>query len=230
MGLISRVSSRTYRFPKKRPLKKSNMVISVSNKMLKKGNAESSPIETQIGQAVLDIQNNAEASMKEQLMQLHMVGAKEFDVGGRNAIVISVPAPQVKSWNKVQEKLVRELEKKFSNKHVIIVGQRKIMAKEQKKSTAKCYKQKRPMTRTVKHVHEAVLEDIVFPSEIVGKRIRHKTDNKVLIKAFLNKASQGDTEHKTATFSAVYKRLTGKNVLFEFPEYDLDAELKSAKK
>merc|ERR1712018_387571 len=140
MGLISRVSSRTYRFPKK-DLKSTKMVISVSNKMLKKSGAESSPIETQIGQAVLDIQNNAEASMKEQLMQLHMVGAKEFDVGGRNAIVISVPAPQVKSWNKVQEKLVRELEKKFSNKHVIIVGQRKIMAKEQKKSTAKCYKQ-----------------------------------------------------------------------------------------
>merc|ERR1712226_1813020 len=140
-----------------------------------------------------------------------MVAAKEFDVGGRNAIVISVPAPQVKSWNKVQEKLVRELEKKFSNKHVIIVGQRKIMAKEQK----------RPMSRTVKQVHEAVLEDIVFPSEIVGKRIRHKTDNKVLIKAYLSKAGQGDTEHKTATFSAVYKRLTGKNVLFEFPEYEL---------
>merc|ERR1712223_154344 len=203
------------------PRKDTKMVISVSNKMLKKGNAEASAIESAVGQAVLDIQNNAEASVKEQLMQLHMVGAKEFDVGGRNAIVMAVPAPQVVSWRKVQEKLVRELEKKFSNKHVIIVGQRKIMAKEQKKSTAKCYKQKRPMSRTVKHVHEAVLEDIVFPSEIVGKRIRHKTDNKVLIKAYLSKASQGDTEHKTATFSAVYKRLTGKNVLFEFPEYEL---------
>merc|ERR1712223_2231124 len=89
------------------------MVISVSNKMLKKSGAESSPIETQIGQAVLDIQNNAESAMKEQLMQLHMVGAKEFDVGGRNAIVISVPAPQVVGWRKVQEKLVRELEKKI---------------------------------------------------------------------------------------------------------------------
>merc|ERR1711881_495261 len=161
--------------------------------------------------AVLDIQNGAESSMKEQLMQLNMVGAKEFDVGGRNAIVISVPAPQVVGWRKVQEKLVRELEKKFSNKHVIIVGHRKIMA----------YKQKRPMSRTVRHVHDAVLEDIVFPSEIVGKRIRHKTDQKTIIKAFLNKGSQGDTEHKTATFSAVYKRLTGKNVLFEFPEYEL---------
>merc|ERR1712178_594534 len=132
------------------------------------------------------------------------VAAKEFDVGGRNAIVISVPAPQVASWRKGQEKLVRELEKKFSNKHVIIVGHRKIMPEEKRKASANCYKQKRPISRSIKHVHENVLEDIVFPSIIIGKRI----------------------EHKLATFSAVYKRLTGKNVLFEFPEYDLDAELK----
>merc|ERR1739845_78294 len=140
--------------------------------MLKKGGAELSSIESQCGQAVLDIQNNSDQ------------GAKEFDVGGRNAIVISVPAPQVAGWHKVQDKLVRELEKKFSNKHVIIVGQRKVMAKEQKKATSKCYKQKRPISRSVKHVHEAILEDIVFPSEIMGKRIRHKTDSKSIIKTF----------------------------------------------
>merc|ERR1711976_784039 len=209
MGLISRVSSRTYRqnFPKKF-LKK--MVVSVSNKMLKKGNAELSAIESQCGQAVLDIQNNAEQSMKEQLMQLHMVGAKEFDVGGRNTIIISVPAPQLPAWRKLQVNLVRELEKKFSNKHVIIVGNRKIMAKEQKKATSKCYKQKRPISRSVKHVHEAILEDIVFPATIMGKRIRYKTDQKSIIKTFLNEGSQGDVEHKLTTFSAVYKRLTGK--------------------
>lgn len=183
--------------------------------MLKKGNAELSAIESQCGQAVLDIQNNAEQSMKEQLMQLHMVGAKEFDVGGRNTIIISVPAPQLPAWRKLQVNLVRELEKKFSNKHVIIVGNRKIMAKEQKKATSKCYKQKRPISRSVKHVHEAILEDIVFPATIMGKRIRYKTDQKSIIKTFLNEGSQGDVEHKLTTFSAVYKRLTGKNVQFE---------------
>merc|ERR1739847_147026 len=221
MGLISRVSSRTYRRTIKSSQKTPKMVISVNQKMIKRAGAEPSAIESACGQAVLDIQNNAESAMKEQLMQLHMVGAKEFDVGGRNAIVISVPAPQVVGWRKVHEKLVRELEKKFSNKHVIIVGQRKVMAKEQKKATSKCYKQKRPISRSVKHVHEAILEDIVFPSEIMGKRIRHKTDSKSIIKTFLNRGSQGDVEHKIATFSAVYKRLTGKNVQFEFPEYEL---------
>merc|ERR1712110_818254 len=221
MGLISRVSSRTYR---------SYLHRKKNQKNIKRAGAEPSSIESQCGQAVLDIQNNSDASMKEQLMQLHMVAAKEFDVGGRNAIVISVPTPQVNGWRKIQEKLVRELEKKFSNKHVIIVGHRKVMPEEKRKASANCYKQKRPISRSIKHVHENVLEDIVFPSIIIGKRIKHKTDNKSFIKAFLNKSTQGDTEHKTATFSAVYKRLTGKNVMFEFPEFDLDAELKSSKK
>ena len=47
--------------------------------------------------------------------------AKEFDVGsGRKAIVIFVPFPQIKAWQKIQQKVVRELEKKFPGKHVVI--------------------------------------------------------------------------------------------------------------
>merc|ERR1712018_1035556 len=180
-----------------------NMVLSITNKLQKKNNQRASDVETQVAQAILDIQNGADNVTKEQLMQLHLVAVKEMDVGGRNALALMVPAPQVPGWQKIQTKIVRELEKKFSGKHVIIVGRRKIMPKEQRKSTAKCYKQKRPISRSVKHVHEATLQDIVYPAEITGKRIRHTI------------------EHKTATFSAVFKRLTGQRVVFEFPEYEL---------
>ena len=144
-----------------------------------------------------------------------------MDVGGRNAIAIMVPPPQVPGWQKIQTKIVRELEKKFSGKHVMVIGQRKVMAKEARKAGAKCYKQKRPISRSVKAVHENILEDVVYPAEIVGKRIRHKIDDSKVIKAYLDRSSQTTIEHKTATFSAVYKRLTGKNVVFEFPEWEL---------
>merc|ERR1712110_765361 len=92
-------------------------------------------------------------------------------------------AQQVSGWQKVQAKIVRELEKKFSGKHVLVIGARKVMAKEAKKAGAKCYKQKRPISRSVRHVHEAILEDCVFPAEITGKRIRHKMDDSTVIKA-----------------------------------------------
>ena len=45
-------------------------------------------------------------------------------------------------------------------------------------------------------VHDAILEDLVFPSEIVGKRIRVKLDGSRLIKVHLDKAQQNNVEHK----------------------------------
>merc|ERR1711881_684002 len=149
MGLISRVSSRTYRnSPIKEKQKKKIMVLSISNKLQKKASARASDIENSVSQAILDIQNNADNATKEQLMQLYLVAVKEMEVGGRNALALMVPAPQVSGWQKIQTKIVRELEKKFSGKHVMIIGQRKIMAKEARKAGAKCYKQKRPISRS----------------------------------------------------------------------------------
>merc|ERR1712179_449360 len=209
MGLISRVSSRTYRKSSKKDKK---MVLSITNKLQKRAGARASDIENTVASAILDIQNNADPATKEQLMQLHVIAVKEMDVGGRNAIAIMVPPPQVPGWQKIQVKIVRELEKKFSGKHVMVIGQRKVMAKEARKAGAKCYKQKRPISRSVKDVHENILEDVVYPAELVDSKV---------IKAYLDRGSQTTIERKTATFSAVYKRLTGKNVVFEFPEWEL---------
>lgn len=51
-------------------------------------------------------------------------------------------------------------------------------------------------SRTLTAVHDAILEDLVFPSEIVGKRIRVKLDGSRLIKVHLDKAQQNNVEHK----------------------------------
>uniref|UniRef100_A0A6I8N996 40S ribosomal protein S7 n=1 Tax=Ornithorhynchus anatinus TaxID=9258 RepID=A0A6I8N996_ORNAN len=146
---------------------------------------------------------------------------QEIEVGGgRKAIIIFVPVPQLKSFQKIQVRLVRELEKKFSGKHVVFIAQRRILPKPTRKSRTK-NKQKRPRSRTLTAVHDAILEDLVFPSEIVGKRIRVKLDGSRLIKVHLDKAQQNNVEHKVETFSGVYKKLTGKDVNFEFPEFQL---------
>uniref|UniRef100_A0A8C6UE21 40S ribosomal protein S7 n=1 Tax=Neogobius melanostomus TaxID=47308 RepID=A0A8C6UE21_9GOBI len=145
----------------------------------------------------------------------------EIEVSGaRKAIIIFVPVPQLKSFQKIQVRLVRELEKKFSGKHVVFIAQRRILPKPTRKSRTK-NKQKRPRSRTLTSVHDAILEDLVFPSEIVGKRIRVKLDSSRLIKVHLDKAQQNNVEHKVETFSGVYKKLTGKDVVFEFPEFQL---------
>ena len=73
-----------------------------------------------------------------------MTAAKEVDVGsGKRAIVIFVPVPQLKAYQKIQTRLVRELEKKFNGRHVVFIAQRCILPKPTKKSRNK-QKQKRP--------------------------------------------------------------------------------------
>lgn len=51
--------------------------------------------------------------------------------------------PQRSQFQKIQARLVRELEKKFSGKHVVFIGDRKILPKPTRKTRTQ-NKQKRP--------------------------------------------------------------------------------------
>lgn len=73
-----------------------------------------------------------------------------------------------------------------------------------------------PFSRTITSVHEAILEDLVFPTEIVGKRTRYSNDGK-LLKVFLDPSEQTVVETKLETFSVLYKKLTQRDVTFQFP-------------
>ncbi|CAB3258647.1 unnamed protein product [Arctia plantaginis] len=126
--------------------------------------------------------------------------------------------PKLKAFQKIQIRLVRELEKKFSGKNVVIVGDRKILPQNPATRTRVANKQKRPRSRTLTSVYDAILEDLGFPAEIVGKRIRIKLDGSQIIKVHLDKNQQTTIEHKVDTFQSVYKKLTGREVTFEFPE------------
>lgn len=54
---------------------------------------------------------------------------------GKKAIIIYVPFRLLKQFHAVQNRLVRELEKKFSGSHVVILAQRKILGKSYNRST-----------------------------------------------------------------------------------------------
>ncbi|KAF7488294.1 40S ribosomal protein S7 [Sarcoptes scabiei] len=161
-------------------------------KIMKAANEEIDSFEASIAQALLDLEMNTD--LKPYLRELHITGAKEVDVAGKKAIIISVPVPQLKAFQKIQNSVVRELEKKFSGKHVVIVAKRTILPKPTRK------------------LH------LVYPAEIVGKRTRIRLGGSRLFKIHLDKSSQTQIEHKLDTFAAVYKKLTGREVIFEFPE------------
>ncbi|KAF7720639.1 40S ribosomal protein [Apophysomyces ossiformis] len=173
-----------------------------------------SEFELTVAQALLDLQNNV-PELKKDLAPLQISSAKEIEIGaGKKAIVIFVPVPAQKAFHKIQARLTRELEKKFSDRHVVFIAQRRILAKPGRRSNAK---QPRPRSRTLTNVHDAILEDMVYPTEIVGKRTRVKVDGSKTIKVFLDNKDATSLEYKLDTFSSVYRKLTGKDVAFEFP-------------
>lgn len=93
-------------------------------------------------QALLELEMNSD--LKPQLRELNISAAKEVDAGtARKAVIIYVPPPQLKQWQKLQTRVVRELEKKFSGKHVVFIAKRTILAKPTRKLKTQ-QKQKRP--------------------------------------------------------------------------------------
>merc|ERR1712226_1331729 len=167
-------------------------------KIIKEKGAEPDAFEESVAQALFDLEaNNAE--LKSDLKDLYITSAREIDVSGsRKSIIIHVP--------------FRELEKKFSGKDVVVVAARRIMPPSKSGLSSA-----RPRSRTLTAMHEAILEDLVYPTEIVGKRIRYRLDGSKVLKVYLDPKERNATEYKLETFGGVYKKLTGKDVVFEFP-------------
>ncbi|WFC97489.1 ribosomal protein S7 [Malassezia yamatoensis] len=184
---------------------------SVSQKIFRSANApDVPPSETEVSvcQALIDLENHV-PELKAELRPLQVSSVKEVDVkGGKKAYVVFVPMPQLKAFHKIQQ---RELEKKFSDHHVVFVGQRRILPKPSSHSRAK---QPRPRSRTLTWVQDAILDDLVFPTEITGKRTRVATDGSKQIRAALDSKDATSLEYKLDTFSSVYRKLTGKDVVF----------------
>lgn len=81
-------------------------------------------------------------------------------------------------------------------------GQEGILYSYQKYLCIHCYKVINNVffSRTLTAVYDALLEDLVYPVEIVGKRIRIKLDGTQLIKVHLDKNEQTNIEHKVNIF------------------------------
>ncbi|KAG1371522.1 putative 40S ribosomal protein S7 [Cocos nucifera] len=159
-----------------------------------------------------------EACEQEEILKLKKVLStwcklSQMDVAGnRKAVVIHIPYRLRKAYRKIHVRLVRELEKKFSGKDVILIATRRILRPPKKGSAVV-----RPRSRTLTAVHDATLEDVVYPAEIVGKRIRYHLDGSKIIKIFLDPKERNNTEYKLETFTGVYRKLCGKDVVFEYP-------------
>ena len=186
-----------------------------NKKIVKAGGAEPTEFEALVAQELYNLEMSA-SELKADLHDLYISAARELEVeSGRKAVVIFVPFRQLKDFHRIQTRVVRELEKKFNGRHVVIIAQRTILPKTISRSITQ--NGPRARSRTLTAVQDSILEDIVYPTEIVGKRIRYKTDGSKVLKVYLDPKDQVNVETKLETFSYVYEALTKKKVVFEFP-------------
>merc|ERR1712010_249735 len=151
-----------------------------STHKIKKENPDA--LEESVAQALYELQLNSE-KLAQYLREVEICFAKEIDVGGgRRAILVFVPVPQMPQDQKMikERSLIEELEKKFSSKQVIIIAERRIIRKETRNKPQ--LKQKRPYSRTLTAVH---------------------ADTKA-------------AQDKLDVYIKVYKKMTGKDVAFEY--------------
>ncbi|RAL46600.1 hypothetical protein DM860_004879 [Cuscuta australis] len=197
---------------KQLPLPSGFNMFTASQKIHKDKDVEPSEFEITVAQALYDLENT-NSDLKSDLKDLFINSATQIDVSGsRKAVVVHVPYRLRKAFRKIHPRLVRELEKKFSGKDVVVIATRRIVRPPKKGAAVQ-----RPRSRTMTAVHEAILEDMVFPAEIVGKRIKYRIDGSKIMKVLLDTKSRNDTEYKLDTFTSVYRKLSGKDVVFEYP-------------
>ncbi|KAI3975841.1 hypothetical protein MKX01_015389 [Papaver californicum] len=159
---------------------------------------------------------NSAREEDEETFNIQLNSLDFIDVSGnRKAVVIHVPYRLRKGFKKIHVRLVRELEKKFSGKDVILIATWRIVRPPKKGIAVQ-----RPRSRTLIAVHDAMAEDVVYPAEIVRKRIKYRLDGSKIIKIFLDPKERNNTEYKLETFSGVYRKLYGKDVVFEYPITD----------
>merc|ERR1712203_1193363 len=103
---------------------KSTMAYAAGAKILKDAGETCTDVETNLSQALVEVENNGGPDLKAPLKELYFKAAKVRDwrrpKGDCDLCALSTNQGVAKDPTKV----VRELEKKFSGKHVVILAQR----------------------------------------------------------------------------------------------------------
>ncbi|CDU20384.1 hypothetical protein YYC_01170 [Plasmodium yoelii 17X] len=189
-------------------------MVSAKSKILK---SNPSDLEREIAQCLVDIELSASSDIKNETKEIKILSCDLIEVEKikKKTILIYIPYKIYATYvRKIQRKLINELEKK-TKKYVVLVAKRTILKSRQKTKSFKIL----PRSRTLTSVYDSVLEDIVSPSEIIGKRISMKADGKRVFKIMLDpKERQRDNiDEKLISFAAVYKKITKRDTIFSLP-------------
>ena len=154
--------------------------------------------------------------MKDFLNQIYITKAElheytQQDGSKSKVLLVRIPYRSLVPFQKSSSEVIAQLEKKF-NWPTIVSAVRNI----QSKSAVTHASQMRPRSRTLTAVHQATLEDVVFPATITGKHTRISADGKKATKIFIDPLDKEIVEDKAEAMAAVYQKLTTHKVTIGF--------------
>lgn len=146
-----------------------------------------SNVEQQVGNALIEIVNSLEGDNKKVGSFIEISKAIEIPMGKEKpAILLYLSHRSHKILLlPLYKKLVGDLEKKLKTTVLVVAG-RNIQSRWVKKNRT----QKRPFSRTLTSVQEALLNELLLPGTIIYDRVRVRLDGSQVRKVVLDKSEE----------------------------------------
>ena len=172
-----------------------------------------SPLEQQVGGAVVEAINHLDAESKKQAAGLTVIKVSEHTFQkDKSFILIYVNYRSSKLLlTPIYKKLVTELEKKLK-KTVLVLSNRRILSRWVKENRT----QKRPNSRTLTAVYSSILDELLLPGVIIGYRTRVRLDGSSFSRIVLDKTEQHFLEERVDAIKTAYRNLTHRDIEIEF--------------
>ena len=159
------------------------------------------------------LQAITDPELKTDLESIKIDNAAEiFTSDNKRCFLVQVGEDCIKTLHKVHPELVKKLESKFSNPVVIGPNRKRINGNLFRRYRGT----KVPRNQTLTNVYDTLLEDIVYPAVIVGKRVRYPKSKGRLFKVQLDTLDKEAVEYKLNAIIASYKALTNRELQVEF--------------
>jgi small subunit ribosomal protein S7e len=124
-------------------------------------------------------------------------------------LIVYLPFALAKKNSKELPKIVNEIQSK-KNKHTFIVCQRTMINKKAD------FKQQIPRNRTLTAVYDSILEDLISPGYIVGKRSCIRLDGSTYSKIYINEEAKVFLTERSEIIEKIYFSLTNRKISIEF--------------
>jgi small subunit ribosomal protein S7e len=157
---------------------------------------------------------DSDQRLKKDLEGLSIEGANEISVGNnKRCYLVQVNESSMKNVQNVHAEIVKKLEDHFNTPVLIVPYKKRVNGNLYRKYVGKQV----PRTKTLTAVYDSLLEDLLYPATIVGKRTRYPKGGNRLFKVLVDPLDKDSIEYKLNAIVSTYKALTNRDLTIEFP-------------